>query len=166
MTESINHMKRFILYLFIVLISLPAALAAKEEGVPTYQIEGAGTATQGNYLVTVTVETKKKDVSDATLVKAAVHGVLFRGFSNPDGRRTQRPLAGSAANEAQHADFYKEFFGADGTASTYGTVVSGSRSVMKSGKVYKTKATVTVSKENLLRYLQDAGMVRSLNAAF
>ena len=76
---------------------------------PTYTIEGAGTGVQGTYLVKVTMTAKKPDkVKDTDLAQCAVHGVLFRGFSGE--RQHQRPLAGNAMNEQQHADFYNSFF--------------------------------------------------------
>lgn len=136
------------------------------EEVVNYEITGNGTGSQSTYLVDVAITGKNKDVTDKELVKAAVHGVLFRGFNNPKAHNTQKPLAGSAANEAQHADFYKEFFGDSGTAANYGSIVRGTRQIMKSGKEYKVSATVQVQKEQLLKYLTEMGMVRSLNSAF
>lgn len=153
---------------FLTLFAIPSEMFAKEksDNALNYEIEGAGTATQGYYMVSITVLSKKKNVDDEMLRRAAVHGVLFRGFSNPSLRQTQKPLAGSGANEAAHADFYKEFFGEGGTAATYASLVPGTRSITKSGKIYRVTATATVNKETLLEYLQDAGMVRGLNSAF
>ncbi|MDE7125079.1 MAG: hypothetical protein K2O12_01165 [Muribaculaceae bacterium] len=132
----------------------------------SYEIEGAGTATQGDYLVTVSVVSKSKKVSDEELRRAAVHGVLFRGFSNTDRRQSQKPLAGSAADEARHIHFYSEFFGDNGTAANYAVLVPGSRAIKKSDKKYRVSATVTVHKESLLRHLESAGVVKGLNDAF
>lgn len=133
---------------------------------PPYEIQGAGTGTQGTYLVSLIVSTKDKNISDEVLKRAAVHGVLFRGFSDTVSRKTQKPLAGSAANEAEHADFYKEFFGDGGTSANYANVVPGSRGVTKSNKLYRVKVTISVNKESLLKYLQDVGVVKGLNSIF
>lgn len=153
--------------LLIAIISLcSTTFQAREPEQPTFSIEGVGTATQGTYLVKVSLVTKNRNVSDRELVSAAVRGVLFRGFSDPTSRVTQKPLAGSAANEAQHAQFYSEFFGKNGTASEYGSVLSGSRTVVKAEGKYKVSATVSIQKETLLKYLQDAGIVKSLNSIF
>lgn len=137
-----------------------------EDAALNYEIVGAGTGSQGTYLVEVSVLSKKKDVSDAQLISAAVYGVLFRGFNNPAARGFKKPLAGSAANEAQHADFYKDFFSGNGMAKTFGNVVKGTRSITKAAKEYKVSAKVAVEKETLLKYLEDAGVVRSLKSAF
>ena len=94
--------KKFFLFLLAVVVAAatPTAIAKdKKGGVNDYNIEGAGTGTQGTYLVKVTVITKDKKVSDDAIKRAAVHGVLFRGFTDTTVRRTQKPLAGSIANE-------------------------------------------------------------------
>lgn len=131
-----------------------------------YSIEGAATGTQGTYLVKVSVLSKNRNLSDRDLILCAIKGVLFQGFSDPTSRVTQKPLAGNAANEASHASFYKEFFGDNGSAHHYGSVISGSRSVVKCDKKYKVSCTVSVKKEELLRYLHEAGVVNSLNSIF
>lgn len=139
---------------------------AKGSERPDFSIEGAGTAIQGCYLVKISLLTKDRKVPDRELVSVAVRGVLFRGFSDPISRITQKPLAGNAASEAQHTDFYKEFFGKQGTAPDYGSVIIGSRAVVRSDGKYRVSAIVNVQKEALLKYLQDAGIVKSLNSIF
>lgn len=133
---------------------------------PEYEIEGAGTATQGNYLVRTTVLTKNKKISDKEIARAAVHGVLFRGFSDSSNRISQKPLAGNAANEAQHIDFYSAFFDEKGSAANYASVLNGSRTIIKVDKKYKISAIVTVNKELLHKYLEEAGIIKGLNSIF
>lgn len=137
-----------------------------QDTLTSYSITGNGTGTQGSYLVEITVNTKDNDINDSELAKAAVHGVLFRGFSNEKTHNFQKPLAGSPTNETEHLDFYNEFFGTNGSAATFANVVKGTRAIMKSGKEYKITATVQVQKDALLKYLQNAGVIRSLNSAF
>lgn len=146
----------------------PLPVSAKKEKVERleYSIEGSGTSTQGQYVVTVTVVSKKKDLADRELAKAAVRGVLFRGFVDPFNNMAQKPLAGSPANEAQHADFYSEFFGDNGSAADYASVMPGSRRLAKVEKDYKVQAVVAVNKEALVKYLTDAGVIKSLNSIF
>lgn len=160
------------MYKFILLVLLatlaaiePLSAKKKSDAVLPYEIEGAGTATQGNYLVRITVMSKKRDVTDAQLKCAAVHGVLFRGFVN--NGRTQKPLAGSMANEARHADFYSDFFDKKkGVAHQYGSTLTGSRNYIKVNKDYKVSAVVTVNKDALRKTLEDAGVIKGLNSAF
>lgn len=156
-------MKHFLISLLFICAGVFSIIA---EGVPEYDIEGSGTANQGSYLVTVTVITKDKKIDDSELVKAAVHGVLFRGFTSKEHRQSQRPLAGSAAVEAQHVDFFSSFFNEGGAFRNYGQTVSGSRSVVKSGKKYRVSTTVVVNKEQLRKDLEQAGVVRGLNSGF
>lgn len=132
-----------------------------------YEIEGAGTGAQGSYLVKVWGLTSKNNPGDDYLCKCAVHGVLFRGFSNKELRQSQRPLAGSALVEQQHADFFKDFFSDGGSYKNYATMVSANREVVKiAKKKYKVGAVVTVNKEQLLKDLQAAGVVRGLTTEF
>lgn len=156
---------------FFTIIALFAAIFDAEAKKPSdnqlvYEIEGAGTAQQGYYMVKVTLVTSDKKASDDLLKKAAVHGVLFKGFSSTEHRQSQRPLAGGLAAEAEHADFYKDFFGENGTAASYATVISGTRTLAKVGKEYRISENIMVNKEALLRHLSDAGVVRTLNSAF
>ena len=100
-------MFRNLFLLLIIMLSSALVMSAmsKDEGF-NYEIEGAGTGTQGTYLVKITVITKDKKIADEKIASCAVHGVLFRGFSNKELRQSQRPLAGSAMAESQHADFF------------------------------------------------------------
>ena len=142
----------------------PAASAsAINYTLPTYTIEGAGTGVQGTYLVKVTMTAKKPDkVKDTDLAQCAVHGVLFRGFSGE--RQNQRPLAGNAMNEQQHADFYNSFF--QQAYQSYANTESSSRSVMKVGKEYKVSAIVSVMKDQLRKDLTQQGVLKGLANGF
>lgn len=161
------RVQKFVTFLIVFVLSAFYSEAKKDSaGRFVYQIEGAGVATQGDYLVRLTLTTKDKNIGDAELCRAAVHGVLFRGFTDPGSRQFQKPIAAGAANEAQHADFYESFFGKDGTAANYANMVSGSRSVVKSGKEYCVSAVIAVHKEILIKFLTDAGVIKGLNSAF
>lgn len=158
--------KKFFLFLVVLLSAvLVVSAKSKDEGL-NYELEGAGTGTQGSYLVKVTVITKDKKIADEVIARCAVHGVLFRGFTNKELRQSQRPLAGSAMAEAQHADFFKDFFKEGGIAKNYVSSVNGSRQVTKSGKQYKVSAVVTVNKEQLHSDLEKAGIIKGLNTGF
>lgn len=140
-----------------------ASSAAINYTIPTYTIEGAGTGVQGTYLVKVTMSAKKPDkVKDTDLAQCAVHGVLFRGFSGD--RQHQRPLAGNAMNEQQHADFYNTFF--QQAYQQYAATESASRTVMKVGKEYKVSAMVSVMKDQLRKDLTQQGVLKGLASGF
>lgn len=157
--------KRIFLTL-MVLLTASAVAFAKDDDKLNYEIEGAGTGSQGTYLVKVTVISKKSKINDELIARCAVHGVLFRGFNNKELRQNQRPLAGSPIVEAQHADFFKDFFAENGLAKNYVASVNGSRQVVKSGKQYKISTIVTVNKEQLHKDLESAGIIKGLNSGF
>ena len=132
---------------------------------PVYKIEGAGTGVQGTYLVKVTVTVKKaQDVNDDQFMRGAIHGILFRGFSSQLNRQHQKPLAGSATIEQQHADFFNDFFASD--FRNYATADSDTRTVMKIGKEYQVSSLVSVQKDQLRRYLEDQGILKKLTNGF
>ena len=145
-------------------LSTPASSsAAINYTIPTYTIEGAGTGVQGTYLVKVTMTAKKPNlVKDTDLALCAVHGVLFRGFNGE--RQHQRPLAGDAANEQQHADFYNTFF--QQAYQQYGNTEPTSRTVMKMGKEYKVSAMVSVMKDQLRKDLTQQGILKGFANGF
>ena len=148
--------------LFTLMLMLALPVLADE--LPDYQIEGAGTGSQGTYLVRVTVLSKKSKVTDDEIGRCAVHGVLFRGFANKELRQQQKPLAGSALVEGQHKEFFEQFFEKDYV--NYYQVVNGSRQVVKAGKQYKVTSNVTVAKDQLRKDLHEAGVVKSMNYMF
>lgn len=162
-------MRTILKIVLLLAMLLPGAdLFAKGEKQLTmpYQIEGTGkTASQGSYLVNVTVTSKKNKIDDAEVAKCAVHGVLFRGFSAKGSLSAQKPLARSAAAEAEHADFFEPFF-KEGTATRYASTVPGSRTVVKIGKQYQISETVEVRKDQLRSDLQEAGVLKGLSSGF
>lgn len=160
---------RKLLLLFVALTLASGTVYAKKDKSLKdvgYEIEGSGTGAQGTYLVTVTVVTNDNKLDDDVVKACAVHGVLFKGFVSKENRQHQRPLAGSATAEAEHADFYDNFFGESNSYAKYADVVTGSRKVIKSGKKYKVTNTVTVYKDQLKKDLENAGAIDGLNNIF
>lgn len=155
------------IYSLIVLLIMCTLWSYAADGMPEYQIEGAGVGAQGTYLVAVTINIKDaKKVDNSMLARCAVHGVLFKGFASKENRQSHKPLAGSPSAEASHADFYSNFFNEGGAASNYGSVVPSSTKKMKSGKKYLVTAVVSVNKDQLQRDLEDAGVLKGLNSLF
>lgn len=156
-------MKRLTLVLFIL---LQWAANAYPHDLPDYEIRGAGvTGAQGTYVVNVTITSGKK-ATDQMLKQCAVHGVLFKGYNNIATRQMQKPLAGSAAAEASHPEFFDSFFSEGGASLNYADELPNSRKTMKVDKKKKVTATIVVNKEQLLKDLQAAGVVKGLNSIF
>lgn len=151
--------------LFLCLMVCSLACMADDK-LPEYALEGAGTGAQGSYLIKISLISKDKKPDDSKLLRAAVHGVLFKGFNNKELRQHQKPLAGSPAVEAQHPDYFNSFFADGGAYTNYADVVSGSRQVMKTGKKYRVTVTVTVYKDQLRKDLESAGVLKGLNSIF
>ncbi|HJD94152.1 MAG TPA: hypothetical protein K8W07_04125 [Bacteroides togonis] len=132
-----------------------------------YQIVGAGSGTQGNYLVKVFVISKKNKPDVDLLKKCAVHGVLFKGFSDQQSRMSQKPLAGSALSEQEHSDFFVPFFQDGGAYSNYVDLVVAQYDIVKMAKKeYRIGATFSVAKEQLRKDLEKAGVIKGLASGF
>ncbi len=156
-----------LLFFFVGCVQLLEAKEKKDKEEVSYDIQSAGSGVQGTYLVSVWVYSKTGKVNDDLLKYAAVHGVLFRGFSGQQGAPTQRPLAGSAVVEQQKSDYFQAFFGEEGAYLNFATVVMGSYQRVKVKKRgYKVGAVLQVSKDQLRRELEQAGVIKSLSSGF
>lgn len=146
----------FILFCFIVTIC-----KAQE-----YTVRSAGQGNSGNYLVEVTVSSKKKLTSTAEdLVKEyAVRGVMFRGLMASSGYGEQKPLIKDPNIEQTKAEFFKAFF-KEGAYKKYASIVGSSLSTMKNKqtKMQETSATVIVDKESLQHYLEESGIIQGFS---
>lgn len=167
-------MKKILSLLLILAFCATCAYAKKEEPlIPEYLIEGGGPAKGNDAKVKVTIYAKKKDdVTDQMLAKAAVHGVLFKGYqdNSKQGSRasaTHPPLASSPTAYDQNADFFVPFF-TNGNYMNYVSFIDDGRSVVKSGKQYKVSAIVNVNKNQLTKDLQaeNVNVIKSLGTGW
>lgn len=167
-------MRKSILLLMLAVLGVLVMDAKKPEAViPEYQIEGAGNARGDEALVKVSIITKDKNkVTDAMLGNAAVHGVLFKGYTDTNtqgwgGASTHPALAGSPTAYSEHIDFFEPFF-ANGDANNYVRIVEDQRGVTKVGKDYKVSAVVRVSTGQLKKDLQskNVNVIRGLNSGW
>lgn len=158
---------KFLFIIIAMLIGVGYLQAAndKKEKAQKYDIAAAGSGVQGTYLVKVWVYSKSGKVSDEELKYAAVHGCIFRGFSGTQGMPSARPMASSPTVEQDKAEYFETFF--DGTYLQYASVVEGSYETIKMKKKgYKVGAVVQVSKDNLRRELENAGVIKGLASGF
>lgn len=155
---------KYALTLFLLVAVALAGFAAEPL---QYEIVGAGSGTQGTYLVKVYVVSKKNKPDLELLKKCAVHGVLFKGFTVANSRVTQKPLAGSALAEQQNTDFFEPFFADGGAYANYVSMVTAQYDVVKmQKKQYRIGATFSVSKDQLRKDLEKAGVLKGLGAGF
>lgn len=134
-----------------------------------YEIECAGTGTDGTYLVKVSSYSKKPKIAIEQAKKNAVHGIVFKGFAGGgQGCVSQKPLANSPSIEQEKADFFMNFFADGGKYMKY-VNASGDgtpESTVKVGKEYKVAVVVSVAKEQLRKDLEAAGIVKGLSSGF
>lgn len=151
--------------LFICFLAFAAFVLAKYS-IPQYDIVGAGSGTEGTCLVKVYVYSKSAKVADAAIKQAAIHGVIFKGFSGTASKVTEPPMAKSPSVESQFATFFDAFLDEDGSGLQYASIVNGSYERVKASKGYKVGAIVQVNKSKLRKELESAGVIKSLSSGF
>lgn len=163
-------MRKILLLLLFVTLGLSTAMAKdkKEDRlIPEYQIEGAGVGNDVTSLVRVTIVSKSNAFNEHDFARCAVHGVLFRGYSDATTSymaTPQPPIMGSPMAEAQNADFFKSFF--EGAYAGYVEVISDSRKIVKVGKEFKSKVVVAVKSGLLRKDLEKMGLIKSLKSGW
>ena len=144
--------------------------ANKDTATWRYEIEAVQNGTQGTYLIKVWSYSTNPEIAIEQSKKNAVHGIIFKGYTGTQTIEGQKPLTDNVNLEVEKADFFKPFF-ADGgkymkfvSLSNDGAVAAEDR--MKIGKEYKIGVIVTVNKSSLLKDLENAGIIKSLNSGF
>ncbi len=168
-----KNIKLIINFVLVLFCCTNAAFSQKKENKDTeawrYEIEVVQTGTQGTYLIKVWSYSKKPEVAAEQSKKNAIHGVIFKGFSGKAGIPGQSPLANTSV-EVEKADFFKTFFANGGeymkfvSSSNDGAVAAEDR--MKIGKEYKIGVIVSVNVAELRKYLENAGVIKSLSSGF
>lgn len=131
-----------------------------------YDIECAGVANEGFYLVKVSSFAKKQPDAVKQAVKNAVHGVLFKGVAGKiGGCPSQRPIINDRTTETTEVDFFKNFFSDNGDYLKYASCIGTPESI-KIGREYKVSSVVSVHKDQLRKDLEQLGFVRSLSSGF
>lgn len=137
-----------------------------------YEVETVGQNRRTGHVLKVWTYSKATHVAQEQCKKNAIHAVVFRGVPANEQKRLQgiRPLLLSAAAEQQHAAFFETFFADGGAYKRFATVSnSGFADVIKVGKgdhKYKVGLTITVDTPSLRRYLEESGVIVSLNKGF
>ena len=142
------------LLLFALLFVIPICVCAgskskanKDTQQFRYEIECAGNATQGTYLIKVWSYSKKASVAYEQSKKNAVHGVIFKGYTSLNGCVAQRPLAKTPGVEMEYKDYFDNFFADGGEYMKYVTLVTNTQEVVKIGREYKVGVVVSVNKD-------------------
>lgn len=133
-----------------------------------YDLEYARPSGDGVCQVKVWSYSKKSRIAAEQCRKNAVHGIIFKSYSTGDGTTaSQRPLVKDPSVQQEKAEFFEEFFSDGGPYRQFvSAVTDGSQEVVKVGKQYKVGVVVTVSKDQLRKYLESQGIIRSLGSGF
>ena len=131
-----------------------------------YDIECAGNAIQGTYLVKVWTYSKKASVAENQCRKNAVHGVIFKGYGGGQGCVSQRPMANTPGIETQYKEYFDSFFAEGGEFQKYASIISGTTETSKVGKEFKVGCVVSVRKDDLRKALEAAGVIQGLSTGF
>ena len=165
-------MRKILLSLLVVVLCLPAcrSIRQKKANVDTnqyrYEIECAGNAVQGTYLVKVWTYSKSAAVAENQCRKNAVHGVIFKGYGGGQGCVSQRPMANNPGVEQQYKEYFDSFFATGGEFQKYASILSGTTETVRVGNEYKVGVVVSVRKDDLRKALEAAGVIKSLNSGF
>lgn len=165
-------MRKILLSLLVVVLCLPACRsirqnkANKDTNQYRYEIECAGNAVQGTYLVKVWTYSRSAAVAENQCRKNAVHGVIFKGYGGGQGCVSQRPMASNPGVEQQYKEYFDSFFATGGEFQKYASIMSGTMETVKVGNEYKVGVVVSVRKDDLRKALEAAGVIKSLNAGF
>ena len=164
-------MRKLLLSLLVVALCTPMMAGAKKQADKDtqqfrYDIECAGNAVQGTYLVKVWSYSKKANIAENQCRKNAVHGIIFKGYGGSQGCVSQRPMANMPGVETQYKEYFDSFFAEGGEYQKYASIIEGSTEVVKVGKEYKVGKIVSVRKDDLRRALEAAGIIRGLNSGF
>ena len=166
-------MRKILFSLLAVALCVPAfaGLRQKQADKDTnqfrYEIECAGNAIQGTYLVKVWTYSKKPSVAENQCRKNAVHGVIFKGYGGRGQECVQqRPLANKPGLETQYEEYFKSFFADGGEYQKYSSIIEGTTETVKVGKEYKVGVTVSVRKDDLRKALEAAGIIQGLGSMF
>lgn len=159
-------------FLFISLIScsITSKKTNKDINKWKYEIEAVQQGVQGTYLIKVWSYSKKPDLAIEQAKKNAIHGIIFKGYAGKDAIQGQKPITNNSNLENEKSDFFKEFFIDNGKFNKYvslsndGAVAAEDR--MRVGNEFKIGVVVSVNVSLLRKYLEDEGIIKSLNSGF
>ena len=157
------YMKRIFLYLGFVALSLAASSCVTQQAFG-YEMVCLGVGTEGSNLLKVYSYAKNYDKAVAQAKHDAVHGILFKGIVGSNGCGHQPAIVKPEEMSANQA-FFDNFF-QNGeylrfvNISNDGSVSGADR--LKVGNMYKIGVCVSVQKDALRKYLESAGIIKTL----
>ncbi|MDP5231752.1 MAG: hypothetical protein NWQ38_15270 [Cellulophaga sp.] len=147
-------------------------LADKDTKQWHYDIECVNTAKQGFKLVKVWSYSKKPKYAVSQSFKNAVHGIIFKGFTEQGRSCTAfRALMNKPMTEKEYNAFFKDFFLDSGEYNLYVTDAENGAIVPEDiqkvdKKMYKIGVVVSINTDALRKRLEDEGIITGLTTGF
>ena len=137
-----------------------------------YEILCVNVSSDGSYIIKIFSYSKNRNVAIEQSKKNAVHGVIFRGIpQNEMGCPRQPPLARHPNLEEKDREFFEDFFAEKGDYQKFVTLTTdgaiAAEDWFRVGKnEYKIGVIVSVDISGLRKYLESAGIIKSLSSGF
>ena len=147
-----------------IALALTTSSCASQQQVFGYEMTCLGVGSEGSNLLKVYSYGKTYDKSVEQAKHDAVHGILFKGIVGSNGCANQPAMVKPQEQVANQA-FFDEFFKKGEylrfvNISNDGSVSGADR--LKVGNMYKIGVTVSVQKDALRKYLEQAGVIKPL----
>lgn len=160
-----DNMLRLIIYLIIFILGVvfSSFISTKR----TYQTECVTIEADGYVVLKLWDIKKGRSYKFQQARKDAVHCILFSGISSINGCSTQPPLLNNSEEQEKFKATEKTFFAKNGAWSMF-TRSSAVETTLPSNigtnnwKVYQ----VSISKNELRKYLEDQNIIKALNNGF
>lgn len=162
--KKIHKYKIHQLLLFALATILQLSFIEKQR---SYQTECVSIETDGYITLKIWDIKKSASYTPEQAQKDAIHSILFSGISGNKGCSTQAPLLKGAEEQAEFGKIEKTFFSKNGNwmkytrSSAIETTLQASLAI-NNVKVYQ----VSVSKNELRKYMEDQKIIKSLNNGF
>lgn len=131
-----------------------------------YEIRPVGVGAQGTSLIEVSAYSKKVAVAAEQTKKNAVHGILFKGYGGMAGIPGRSPLIKDPAFAVNNSGFMEEFFKPGGDYMRFIGQASEDVRSTDVGKEFKVEVVVTVLVDELRKYMEATGHIKSATSGF
>ena len=157
-------MRKDFVIMGLISLALTTSSCASQQQVFGYEMTCLGVGSEGSNLLKVYSYGKTYDKSVEQGKHDAVHGILFKGIVGSNGCANQPAMVKPQEQVANQA-FFDEFFKKGEylrfvNISNDGSVSGADR--LKVGSMYKIGVTVSVQKDALRKYLEQAGVIKPL----
>lgn len=157
-------MRKDFVIMGLISLALTTSSCASQQQVFGYEMTCLGVGSEGSNLLKVYSYGKTYDKSVEQAKHDAVHGILFKGIVGSNGCANQPAMVKPQEQVANQA-FFDEFFKKGEylrfvNISNDGSVSGTDR--LKVGNMYKIGVTVSVQKDALRKYLEQAGVIKPL----